>query len=386
MKKAPPLKVALYGMDARARELFAMFVAGPGQHCCEIVENGAPEAVVIDLDGVGSDRLWLEVRRHFSGPAVVLSVRSHELHHAIWVPKPLRGEGFIAAIARVRGMLQHVTVKQQAQPSTPPRREDPPPTPSVQREDPGGAARAADLAMQENRAQECCGHLEDSVYRDQSQRERLFYRPSEYLQGALNEAVAQAAREGRVAMIDGLGYPLYIHPDRGELLTTMREQYLRPLCVRRMDDQPIEIRTLEQLPALTVEDMDPRLRRQDATLWKIALWTSRGRVPEGVALDAPVRLRAWPNIPRLMAVPHGVRIAALWMHRPTSLMETAPLLGIDYRYPFAFFSACHALGLIQTEAGRSPDPRAAKAGHDAPPPEERRGLFRRMLDKLGLHT
>ncbi len=381
MREAP-LKVALHGMDERARQLFAMFVDGPGRGCCQITDAGQPEAVVVDLDGVGADRLWLDVRRRFHGPALVLSIHPRELHNAIWVPKPLKGEDFIAAIARARTLSQaeaRPTVTHVASPTPAPRVSAPtaPPPPA----EAGGISRAADLALQDNRVQECCGHMEDAVYRDPAQRARLFYRPDDYLQGWLTQAIALAAKEQHPVLIDGLGHPLYVSRDRLALVTSMREQYLRPLCVRTTEDQPISVRTVRHETLPPEDETDPRLRRLDATLWKIALWTARGRVPEGTPLDALVSLRAWPNLPRLMTVPHSMRIAALWVRGPTGLMATAPLLGIEQRYVFAFFSACHALGLVQWQQAKGHAPVASAAV----PTQEKRGLFRRLLDKLSLN-
>jgi hypothetical protein len=94
-----------------------------------------------------------------------------------------------------------------------------------------------------------------------------------------------------------------------------------------------------------------------------------------------VRLRAWPNIPRLMTVPHSLRIAALWVSQPTSLFETARKLNVPHRYVFSFFCACQAFDLIEllgsttTHSGSDHAPKAMT--------QEKRGLFGSLLKKLG---
>ncbi|TQV62230.1 MAG: hypothetical protein FNT29_09690, partial [Halothiobacillaceae bacterium] len=110
-----PLKITLHGMDERAARMFAMFLEGPARGHCEIVPEGRQEAVVVDLDGVGADRLWLDVRRKFSGPALVLSVREKVLRHSIWVRKPVQASEFISAVERLRTEMNTLEVLHKAE-------------------------------------------------------------------------------------------------------------------------------------------------------------------------------------------------------------------------------------------------------------------------------
>jgi len=83
----------------------------------------------------------------------------------------------------------------------------------------------------------------------------------------------------------------------------------------------------------------------DSFKWIVALWCSRGRVPEGVDVTQPVYLRQWPNLTRLELIPHAVQIASLLYEHPRSLIDMAKQLDIEQRYVFAFFSACKSIGL-----------------------------------------
>lgn len=406
MKSFAPLKVTLHGMDERAAQMFTMFLAGPARGCCVVVPEGQQEAVVVDLDGMGAERLWLDVRRRFSGPALVLSVREKQLRHSIWVPKPMRADELIGAVERVRTELNTLAAlhrgealaenlaaagRDGAQSDT--RRMEavgraqvppPPAVPAVQRaaeETGGGAARAAELALQERRVHECCGDLADEVYRDPRRRAELFFEPDDTLFGAMREGMRVAEVSGTPAVVEGLGHPLILCPDQRRLFSEMREQYLRPLCTRSRHQTPMRVHAipLEETPITT--SADPRLQRLDATLWSVALWTARGRVPSGTSLDAPVSLRAWPGLTRLQLIPGAMQIAALWIKQPTGLMATAERLGLPYRYVFSFFTACQALDLVD-QAASAPASAAPSPAQAAP--QDRRGLFRRMLNKLGL--
>lgn len=406
MKTHAPLKVTLHGMDERAAQMFGMFLAGPARGCCVVVPEGQQEAVVVDLDGVGAERLWLDVRRRFSGPALVLSVREKQLRHSIWVPKPIRADELIDAVARVRTELNTLAVLHRGEALAEkiagatgdgsqsdtrrmeavgrPQVQTPPEAPAAQRttaETGGGAARAAELALRERRVHEYCGDLADEVYRDPRRRAGLFFEPDDTLYGAMREGMRVAKAAGTPAVVEGLGHPLILYPDQRRLFIEMREQYLRPLCIRSRHQTPMRVHAipLEETPITT--PADPRLQRLDATLWSIALWSARGRVPSGTSLDAPVSLRAWPGLTRLQLTPGAMQIAALWIKQPTGLMATAERLGLPYRYVFSFFTACQALDLVD-QAAAAPV-RAAPSPAEAVP-AERRGLFKRMLNKLGL--
>jgi hypothetical protein len=309
MKSPAPLKVTLHGMDERAAQMFRMFLAGPARGCCEVVPEGQQEAVVVDLDGVGAERLWLNVRRRFSGPALVISVREKQLRHSIWVPKPVRADELIDAVERVRTELDTLAVlhrgearaekalaagiadtpagsrssKVSEQPSSQPVSA----TPVVRRaakEEDGGAARAAELALQERRVHECCGDLADEVYRDPRRRAELFFDPDDTLYGAMREGLREAKAAGTPAVVEGLGHPLVLCPDQRRLFCEMREQYLRPLCTRLRHQTPMRVHAIPLEETPLTSSADPRLQRLDATLWSVALWTARGRVPSGTSL------------------------------------------------------------------------------------------------------
>lgn len=381
MIENPPLKIALHGLDAPSSEAFGMFIAGPARGCCQIVEDGSHEVALVDLDGLGADRTWIDLRRRFLGPALVLSVRERKLHNGIWVPKPLRGEVFIAAVEQARGLLAPLPERVDPMATAPAA-----PTVTLRARNESlpaeyeGTTRAAGLALQERRVQECCGHMDDATYLDPAQRAALFYAPDDYFQGVLIRALEEARAAGSPAVIEGLGHGIYLCPDTQMIVTAMREQYLRPLCVRPMATQPMTIRALPKIELPPAEQTDPRLRRLESVIWKVALWSARGRVVEGTSLTAPVSLRAWPNLPRLMAVPYSMQIAALWAHRPMGLLATAEQLTIPCRYVFAFHSACQSLGLIES----LDEPQDAEGGDEELPVTARRGLLQRLLDRLGL--
>ncbi|MEW5838522.1 MAG: hypothetical protein AB1717_06785 [Pseudomonadota bacterium] len=396
--KNPPLKVSLIGMSEKALQLFAMFLDGPVRGSCKVVDDGSHEAVIIDLDGVESPRLWLDMRRKFQGPVIVLSVTEKNLNHAFWVSKPVKDDVFLGAVTKVREALKNppkqVAPSQEPSPrsgvgsamqspSAPKIETRPQPTEAVA-ESKTNTSPAAQLMSEEmdERSQNCCGQLEDAAYRS-GDPSALFFDPNVTLLGVFRDAM-RLTREGGIAKIERPGaHPIFVSAGRKFTSTPMPEAYLRAVCARNISDSPLSVNLIEIEPKDIGVSEDPRLRRLDNMLWKISLWSSRGRVPHGTSLSAPVRLRRWPNIPRLMTVPHGMRIAALWVTQPSGLLDTAQKLEIPYRFVFAFYCACQSFDLTEQLTASSPEPAIASGATAQPANQEKRGLFGRLLKKLG---
>lgn len=392
---ASPPKVILAGMNERALNLFTMFLNGPARGQCEIVDDGSHQIVIIDLDAADNTRLWSDLRRQFTGPAIVLSVREQTLTNAFWVAKPVKAEHFNAALALAKKAIQ--------QTHSPPVERFSKPTPSVQlkpvvsthttsdaqqtpkatSENEARASADAALGMNENmdeRAQSCCGDIPDAVYLDMQQRDRLFGDCTDNLVYYMQEALRMTANGGVVNLSGLSARPFYVSAAEDFVSTPIPEAFLRSLCVRSSDSAKVKLVFVDKTPAEIGPSDDRRLRRVDNMLWKLALWSSRGRVEVGTSLDAPVRLRAWPNIPRLMSVPHSLRISALWVMQPTGLLETARKLNVPHRFVFAFYCACKAFDLVE-QLGAGAQATVAQSAKNMT--QEKRGLFGSLLKKLG---
>jgi len=385
-KKTIP-KVCLMGMNERALNVLTMFLNDHNKDGCEIVSDGSHEIVIIDLDSMDSSRQWMDVRRNFHGPAIVLSVGQRDLANAYWVEKPIKPEQFKQALEQAKRAIGEL--KEQPKPAPQPAPSPQPvPTPPVATRQPveskaplsAGAATGMSEQMDE-RSQTCCGDMDDAVYLDPTQRDKLYGDCAQSLLSVVREAIRMTA-DGGVVSFQGLaGKPLYISAAKDFVSTSMPEAFFRSLCVRSAESATITLVLVDKTPAEIGPSEDRRLQRLDSLLWKVALWSSRGRLQHGVSLDAPVRLRAWPNIPRLMTVPHSLRIAALWARQPTSLMETARKLGVPHRYVFALYCACNAFDLVE-QLGADASTNAKQVKGKAMT-QEKRSLFGGLLKKLG---
>ncbi len=113
-------------------------------------------------------------------------------------------------------------------------------------------------------------------------------------------------------------------------------------------------------------------------VWDLAVRTSRGRVPEGTLLDVPVYLRRWPNFTRLTPIPEAMRVSAVWVQQPRSLVNLYETLKVPIEHVFTLYSAAHAIGLAgvgQREVDGLLEPAAIDGS-------ENEGLFGSILRKL----
>ncbi len=83
----------------------------------------------------------------------------------------------------------------------------------------------------------------------------------------------------------------------------------------------------------------------DAFLWKLALYTYRGLLPNGARANEPVYLRYWPNLTRFEPTPNAMRIASLWCRQPASMANISHMLNIPQKHVFCFYAAASTLGL-----------------------------------------
>lgn len=220
----------------------------------------------------------------------------------------------------------------------------------------------------------------DLDIQDPSVVKTTYYSKKNYFQAYLEAAVKFARARKRIVRLDLNWKPVILLPNSNEIWIDADDNQLRSFCsvpIHTILDRETG-RFKERLrsilspidPDWSSKERDPqKFQRLDAFLWKVAVWTSNGRVPEKVKLDQPVFLLRWPNLTRFVIPPHALRVAALLVNRPMSLIDVAKTLHIRPQYVFTFYSAAKSIGLI----GRLPLPMNA---------DEQVGLWRKVLHRL----
>lgn len=405
------LKIVAVGFSAHAHAALEMLLHKQSVKTCELVSDiDIAHVGIVDLDGFQARQLFEDYRQRFGGPTLVMSVRDPAIEGMLWVAKPAQASTLLAALESTRAVAFSEPVAADTSAVAPPA--DPAPvddavegneiaandiaydedlspadsTPGTapvvhprDRADSGDTSHAANLAQTERRRHPSYGSFTHASYTDPSQRHLCFYDPREYFQGVLKRAIDLSRSKQqplRMTCLNDAGKGLTIFPVQHRIQNEIREHLLRRLSMVSGSDNFVDFRLLHKDTQPTATSLEPRTQTESGLLWKVALWAAMGRIPVGTDPEQPVRLVYWPNFTRIFIPHHAMQIAALWAQRPTSLLETADMLGIERRYVFSFYSAALAIGAV-AHAGESQ--RSATA--DKRPGQ--RGLLGRLLNYLG---
>jgi hypothetical protein len=376
---AKPVPVGAIGMDQRQRNALRMLFNAKCANRYVLVEEASAEICLLDLDVYGGDELWQSFRqRHPEKPLILVSLQTRTLpnDHTLFVQKPIPVTRLIEAIEQQCVRLEPVLTDdpyEPFEPAPPVVVPDRPPTPR-QLPRKSSAHRAACM-MSMSAEQTFVGTAPDIDPKDPAQQAKIHYNPDHYLQGYLQQALNLAVRHNRNVTVEGPWPTLDIFLEERRVRVAAEDRHLRPYCT--IPDATLEPRLhfFDGAQGQVDEGWDYPLA---ACFWKLALWASRGRLPEATSLFQPIYLRRWPNFTRLTVTPYALAIAALWTEQPRSLIDTAEHLGIPQRYVFAFYSAARSLQLAG-ETRRAVDTLIAPPEIEA---SKHRGLFGRLLDRL----
>ncbi len=357
------LRLCHSGMDEQALSGFQACLSVLGAEAWGLTEEAGADAAFIDMDGdlgpylLAAHRLLYPLR-----PLIVTrrppGYRPDPL--TIELSKPLRPSSLSAALGRARALMPRRASHGLADaaegtgdtldsiPDEMPfdaLRSHPTFVPAAE---PAGLLRR----FEERLATLYVGSMPDVDLNDPEARAQIQYQPELFLQGLVARAVSHAREIAQPVRIDDAEGPaLYLDPRNGRAYSARSANALRALAqlpargtLRMAALAPRTPSVPAGLPARPLEEFE----------WELALWASRGRLPAGTDVDALVRLRSWPNLNRLTLPPEATRIAGVWSRGPLSLRETVRKLDIPQRYVFAFYSACAALGYVETPARQTP--------------------------------
>ncbi len=333
------IRVAAFGMDDRMKELMKMAFQGPGKGSCELSPVETADILIFNMDSSENVSLSLEEqqRAHPSRPIIVMSLENPDIPNTIFLKKPFKVEQLLNALNDARENNQHVT--------------DSPPSLEKGIED--IAAELPEVKYDYyDQEREFCGSNSDVDLSDKESLANIYYTPSDYIQ----EQIFYASR---ISKTDQVAVQIAVKVnDKWELITflptlqgvftTLSDFQLRVICTAPKYCTEIKIHRYSE-EETTILETGPRtktsVQKLEPFLWKVALWTSRGRLPKGTSLSSRIKLHRWPNFTRLHAIPNCMRIATLLMDEARPLKIVSKVLNIPQRHVFAFYSATHALGL-----------------------------------------
>jgi hypothetical protein len=384
-----PLKIHALGLTERMRNTVQLFLAQKGARYCLWGIEASANACLIDMDVINAAALREQQRSAYPDrPLMLLSLWELSMGEQEWlIRKPVDLKLLAEVLESVHKQVQRVVVASTPASQLPPKAElrdrarrdlerprtAPSPegsTDSSLREVKHELSRRLDNQT----FHRLCGCASDIDVTDPAQQHGTYYEPRQFLQGALQTALQLAQQQSKAIRISGsLIESIVVDPVTDCVWTAAQERWLRAGSIVPLKEGRVQLDVLTSAPDPSAGG--PYSYPFDSFLWKVALWTARGRVPSGTDLDAPIQLEAWPNFTRLWIPPHALRIAALWSRHPRSLLSTARAIAVPQRYVFAFYSAVHAIGLVAQARDISAAPSPVE-------PKQHRSLLQRILDRL----
>lgn len=397
----PALRVGLVRLSEASAAMIGMAFERFARSEFTVVEPSQAQLLIVDADRLlGSDTVAALRTDHPKLPFVLLGAQGSGDGNSIVLTKPIGVQSMLEAL---RGIHLRMIREEQAQTKEPaPRAAEAAPVP---RHGYAGAARhhgvakaevahtparqpAKDAHPQPESAanaqaaagpivlsEDCCGDAPD-LAPDPAQRSpegvaRSFYDDQAGLLALVRNAVRYGTEQRKNLTVTGLASPLYIQVEgAATAVTELDDGILRRACGEELAQQ--QYYTIAALPQMA---RGWRREAADALLWKLALWSSKGRLPRNTDPDCRVRMSRWPNFTRLLITPHAVRAAALWVTRDLSPIELASALRVPQRYIFALYAAASNAGLMEKTLAAAPAP-------ELPPPQAPRGLLSRILGRL----
>ncbi len=221
---------------------------------------------------------------------------------------------------------------------------------------------------------------EDFSFEGSTLSEKAYYDPDKFLYGHLaNISKTDSQQENGAKLVTLIvGQAIFVYsPNKKSIKVNIGGSKLQALASLPLYEKSVELTTLDT----SWDDIEGEQYAVKELLWDTATWAARGRVAVGTDLTKPVALIRWPNMTRLREFPHAARVAALWIKRPTSLINTAKILEVPRQDVFGFYTATKAIGLsYHTEENDNDGPPDTDMPIQNTP--KLGGLFSRILKHL----
>ncbi|MCG8098889.1 MAG: hypothetical protein JAZ05_07335 [Candidatus Thiodiazotropha taylori] len=358
-----PMGIALLGLNGKDQPMMEMFLKRYWSTQCIVVPDHLAKLCILDLDGIEGNRLLEKQQSEYNDrPLIVLSVHDMSIDGVRVLRKPLRTELLKQTIDVCRSEILQDCIRIEKSKPEAERiiRVSPTTKPAKQQglasewqyQSSGENKRRLSLpsaASQARFIESTCGKSNQKE-NDQPviSKKSVFYNHESNFQVILKNAIEISRSNRKPAhLVFQDGKSITILPNANQCLNAISDSKLKPRCLLKLNTDQVKVVSSDYSESQLLLSCDTNPQSLDALLWKVSLWSSRGRLPIGTVEDVNIGIRQWPNLTRMMAIPEFIRIAALWSKNPISLAKTVEFLRIETGYVYAFFSACHAMGLIQ---------------------------------------
>lgn len=367
-KGGSPVLIALYGMDERAKKMMAIYFQGACHEIAVVADELDAEIDLIDADFVTAKDI-LEKRRLKTPdrPIILLSFQDMSIEGVICVKKPLQMQVLINAIKSAISMKADCPIKpidNEALSTIEATKQDQAAKPIIEKETLieqivakknidneekkkiSKHRTATDLT--ERGFSAYIGYVEGLDYSNAEQMKLASYNPKHFFLGYVQSAFKVAKKKGRILQLNSGWKPLIILPHSHEVWLDADDKQLRAfsgLTIKKSVGKSMSLTAVNQESSSLSNNLE-QFYDMDTFIWKLAIWTSKGRYPVALDINKPIFLKQWPNFTRLVVTPHALQIAALLINEPRSILNISTVLKVKPQYVYVFVSAAFTLGLI----------------------------------------
>lgn len=383
-KPKKPLQVILHGMDERTQKIMLMYFQGACKGAAVIVEELDAEVDIIDTDTLlGKEALKKWGTRINLRPLIVLSKGTLKRENRLYIEKPIRLAKILAVFNEARKIIEEKDLEKivpKIQLETKVIATDNKKTIIKTEEVKSFSKYTTAMQLNETHFSAFIGLMTEINFNDESQVLKAYYSPKDYYQGYVAAAFKMSKSKDRIIQLNSNWKSLLIFPHSHEIWLDADDKQLRAMAALEMNKATGAKLTLTaaNLELAMVKEKLEHFDDMDAFIWKLAIWTSKGRYPQMIDIKRPIYLQHWPNFTRTIITPHALRIAALLVIEPRTMLNVSEVLNIKPQYVFVFVSGAYALGLI-----KQPIKNPSKiVVHPTIILKKKPGLLNRILNKL----
>jgi len=376
------IKIHVLGMDERSCNTLSFFFEKFCNAQCEISEEQYAQAFLVNMDSVDAATELTRLKQNHPNIALILtSIKSIDVGENYFLRKPMIA-GHLVNI--LDGIRRGVPVKPE-QLQVKKKQVDDSATSVHQATSDTEQTKTKNEALNAKNMIAFVGDSQDVNLRQIQENTDIFFNLKQYFLGYLQQAYQQAKVEQCAVRLTGVWRPLTIFPDSNQIYVELSDRQLQSICGVSLEskrsvinEEDIKIESLDPTKATWECKQYDKYQDLDLFMWKMALWTSRGRLPQGLPLDLPIYLLGWPNLSRLILTPEALRICACWVPHPRTIINIAEVLNAPQRYVFSFITATYILGMSGL-ASRQSDILILPSDIEA---TSKMSLFSRILKRL----
>lgn len=379
--KKEPLKIALNGFDGKNYKSMAMFFASYCKGMVTVVDSSESQVDMIDMDSMASKQLFdgrLQKSKSEGKAVIVASVNPINIQGVIFIQKPYKSETVKAALEKAIDELKKDSKANQESVSSSSKIKN-----MFSRSSGTSSSTPSGFSTTSHKA--AMGIDETTVSDFSSEPEvietnvdkllKYNYAYKHELQGFIQSAIKHAKGKNQAMKLTYGWKPIVIIPFTNEVWIDVDDRQLKAYLTAHVGEKKA------QVAPMNLDDNPLNESKQQPLenfLWKVAIWTAKGRYPIDLDIQKPVYLSRWPNLTRCVMIPHALRIAALLIEGPRTPLEISRTLKIKHEYVFAFISAAYAIGIL----GQDTKPKVDDGHKPKAMKPEAKGLLGKIMSKL----